>query len=70
MFMDMNSQWSDSNKENYDPNCEEEDEDLGDIEDYYMAVASNVGQQGADAFDLEEYQFTCLTYKECEGALK
>uniref|UniRef100_A0A2K5CXH4 RBR-type E3 ubiquitin transferase n=1 Tax=Aotus nancymaae TaxID=37293 RepID=A0A2K5CXH4_AOTNA len=67
MFVDMNSQWSDSNKENYDPNYKEEDEDLGDIEDYYMAVASNVGQQGADASDLEEYQFTCLTYKECEG---
>uniref|UniRef100_A0A2K5S394 RING-type domain-containing protein n=1 Tax=Cebus imitator TaxID=2715852 RepID=A0A2K5S394_CEBIM len=67
MFVDMNSQWSDSNKESYDPNCKEEDEDPGDIEDYYMAVASNVGQQGADASNLEENQFTCLTYKECEG---
>uniref|UniRef100_A0A2K6DVZ0 RBR-type E3 ubiquitin transferase n=1 Tax=Macaca nemestrina TaxID=9545 RepID=A0A2K6DVZ0_MACNE len=45
------------------------DEDPGDIEDYYVGVASDVEQQGADAFDPEEYQFTCLTYKESEGAL-
>ena len=67
----MNSQGSDSNEEDYDPNCEEEeeDEDPGDIEDYYVGVASDVEQQGADSFDPEEYQFTCLTYKESEGAL-
>ncbi|XP_029811090.1 E3 ubiquitin-protein ligase ARIH2-like isoform X3 [Suricata suricatta] len=71
MSVDMNSQGSDSNEEDYDPNCEEEeeDEDPGDIEDYYMGVASDVEQQGADAFGPEEYQFTCLTYKESEGAL-
>uniref|UniRef100_A0A2K6P4Y7 RBR-type E3 ubiquitin transferase n=1 Tax=Rhinopithecus roxellana TaxID=61622 RepID=A0A2K6P4Y7_RHIRO len=46
-----------------------EDEDPGNIEDYYVGVASDVEQQGADAFDPEEYQFTCLTYKESEGAL-
>uniref|UniRef100_A0A2K5PJ57 RBR-type E3 ubiquitin transferase n=1 Tax=Cebus imitator TaxID=2715852 RepID=A0A2K5PJ57_CEBIM len=68
MSVDMNSQGSDSNEEDYDPNCEEEeeeDEDPGDIEDYYVGVAFG----GADAFDPEEYQFTCLTYKESEGAL-
>jgi len=73
MSVDMNSQGSDSNEEDYDPNCEEEEEeeedDPGDIEDYYVGVASDVEQQGADAFDPEEYQFTCLTYKESEGAL-
>lgn len=71
MSVDMNSQGSDSNEEDYDPNCdeEEEDEDPGDIEDYYVGVASDVEQQGADAFDPEEYQFTCLTYKESESTL-
>ncbi|ERE74624.1 E3 ubiquitin-protein ligase [Cricetulus griseus] len=72
MSVDMNSQGSDSNEEDYDPNCEEEEEeeeDPGDIEDYYVGVASDVEQQGADAFDPEEYQFTCLTYKESEGTL-
>ena len=49
MSVDMNSQGSDSNEEDYDPNCEEEeeDEDPGDIEDYYVGVASDVEQQGA-----------------------
>ncbi|KAI2529515.1 ariadne RBR E3 ubiquitin protein ligase 2, partial [Homo sapiens] len=55
MSVDMNSQGSDSNEEDYDPNCEEEEEeeedDPGDIEDYYVGVASDVEQQGADAFD-------------------
>ena len=48
MSVDMNSQGSDSNEEDYDPNCEEEeeDEDPGDIEDYYVGVASDVEQQG------------------------
>uniref|UniRef100_A0ACB8EGD8 Uncharacterized protein n=1 Tax=Sphaerodactylus townsendi TaxID=933632 RepID=A0ACB8EGD8_9SAUR len=71
MSVDMNSQGSDSNEEDYDPNCEEEeeDEDPGDIEDYYVGVANDVEQQGADAFDPEEYLFTCLTYKESESTL-
>ncbi|KAG9483431.1 hypothetical protein GDO78_009380 [Eleutherodactylus coqui] len=71
MSVDMNSQGSDSN-EDYDPNCEEEeeeDDDPGDIEDYYEGVANDVEQQGADSFDPEEYQFTCLTYRESESAL-
>lgn len=72
MSVDMNSQGSDSN-EDYDPNCEdeeeEEDDDPGDIEDYYVGVANDVEQQGADSFDPEEYQFTCLTYRESESAL-
>lgn len=49
MSVDMNSQGSDSNEEDYDPNCEEEEEeeeDPGDIEDYYVGVASDVEQQG------------------------
>uniref|UniRef100_A0A2K5I9T2 RBR-type E3 ubiquitin transferase n=1 Tax=Colobus angolensis palliatus TaxID=336983 RepID=A0A2K5I9T2_COLAP len=73
MSVDMNSQASDSNEEPYDSNCEEveeeEDVDPGDIEDYYLGVATDVEQQGADAFDPEEYQFTYLTYKKSEGAL-
>lgn len=70
MSVDMNSQGSDSNEEDYDPNCdEEEDEDPGDIEGYYEGVANDVEQQGADSFDPEEYQFTCLTYKESESTL-
>uniref|UniRef100_A0A8I5NLY2 Uncharacterized protein n=1 Tax=Papio anubis TaxID=9555 RepID=A0A8I5NLY2_PAPAN len=63
MSVDMNSQGSDSNEEDCDPNYP------GDIKDYYVGVASDVEQQGADAFDPEEYQFTCLTYKESESAL-
>ncbi|VFV38869.1 e3 ubiquitin-protein ligase arih2 [Lynx pardinus] len=71
MSVDMNSQGSDSNKKDYDPNCEEEeeDEDPWGTEVYYVGVASDVEQQGANAFDPEEHQFTCLTYKESEGAL-
>ncbi|KAG8127924.1 hypothetical protein E2320_014802, partial [Naja naja] len=70
MSVDMNSQGSDSNEEDYDPNGdEEEDEDPGDIEGYYEGVANDVEQQGADSFDPEEYQFTCLTYKESESTL-
>uniref|UniRef100_A0A2K5LTD7 RBR-type E3 ubiquitin transferase n=1 Tax=Cercocebus atys TaxID=9531 RepID=A0A2K5LTD7_CERAT len=73
MSVDMNSQASDSNEEHYDSNCEEveeeEDADPGDIEDYHLGVATNVEQQGADAFDPEEYQFTYLTYRKSEGAL-
>lgn len=73
MSVDMNSQASDSNEEHYDWNCEEveeeEDADPGDIEDYHLGLATDVEQQGADAFDPEEYQFTYLTYKKSEGAL-
>ncbi|MEQ2177118.1 E3 ubiquitin-protein ligase arih2, partial [Goodea atripinnis] len=36
---------------------------------YYDGVASDVEQQGADSFDPEEYQFTCLTYKESQRVL-
>lgn len=78
MSVDMNSQASDSNEEDFGVNSEEEDEDddggeeeedQGDIADYYEGVASDVEQQGADSFDPEEYQFTCLTYKESQRVL-
>lgn len=72
----MNSQASDSNEEDFGVNSEEEDEDdggeeddQGDIAGYYEGVASDVEQQGADSFDPEEYQFTCLTYKESQRVL-
>ncbi|KFO38427.1 Protein ariadne-2 [Fukomys damarensis] len=42
MSVDMNSPGSDSNEEDYGPNCEEEeeeDEDPGDTEDYYVGAA-------------------------------
>lgn len=76
MSVDMNSQASDSNEEDFGVNSEEEDdddagddEDPGDIASYYDGVASDVEQQGADSFDPEEYQFTCLTYKESQRVL-
>uniref|UniRef100_A0A674PN91 RBR-type E3 ubiquitin transferase n=1 Tax=Takifugu rubripes TaxID=31033 RepID=A0A674PN91_TAKRU len=76
MSVDMNSQASDSNEEDFGVNSEEDDEDdggeeedQGDIEAYYDGVASDVEQQGADSFDPEEYQFTCLTYKESQRLL-
>ncbi|XP_069793418.1 E3 ubiquitin-protein ligase ARIH2 [Narcine bancroftii] len=70
MSVDMNSQSSDSNDDyNGDSEEEEEEEDQGDMRDYYDGVASDVEQQGADAFDPEEYQFTCLSYKESENVL-
>ncbi|KAG7276790.1 hypothetical protein CRUP_014464 [Coryphaenoides rupestris] len=80
MSVDMNSQASDSNEEDFGVNSEEDDEDddggdeeeeedQGDIADYYEGVASDVEQQGADSFDPEEYQFTCLTYKESQRVL-
>uniref|UniRef100_A0A3Q3DUA5 RBR-type E3 ubiquitin transferase n=1 Tax=Hippocampus comes TaxID=109280 RepID=A0A3Q3DUA5_HIPCM len=77
MSVDMNSQASDSNEEDFGVNSEEEEdeddggeeEDQGDIETYYDGVASDVEQQGADSFDPEEYQFTCLTYKESHRVL-
>uniref|UniRef100_A0AAX7TPN4 RBR-type E3 ubiquitin transferase n=1 Tax=Astatotilapia calliptera TaxID=8154 RepID=A0AAX7TPN4_ASTCA len=62
MSVDMNSQASDSNEEDFG-------EDPGDIAGYYDGVASDVEQQGADSFDPEEYQFTCLTYKESQRVL-
>lgn len=76
MSVDMNSQASDSNEEDFGVNSEEDDEDdggeeedQGDILAYYDGVASDVEQQGADSFDPEEYQFTCLTYKESQRLL-
>ncbi|KAG9336048.1 hypothetical protein JZ751_003314 [Albula glossodonta] len=75
MSVDMNSQASDSNEDDFGPNSEEEEdeggeeEDQGDIADYYEGVASDVEQQGADAFDPEEYQFTCLSYRESQRVL-
>lgn len=77
MSVDMNSQASDSNEEDFGVNSEEEEdeddggeeEDQGDIAAYYEGVASDVEQQGADSFDPEEYQFTCLTYKESQRVL-
>lgn len=76
MSVDMNSQASDSNEEDFGVNSEEEDDDdagdeddPGDIASYYDGVASDVEQQGADSFDPEEYQFTCLTYKESQRVL-
>lgn len=73
MSVDMNSQASDSNEEDFGVNSEEEDEDdggdeedPGDIAAYYEGVASDVEQQSADSFDPEEYQFTCMTYKESQ----
>lgn len=77
MSVDMNSQASDSNEEDFGVNSEEEDddddggdeEDQGDIATYYEGVASDVEQQGADYFDPEEYLFTCLTYKESQRVL-
>lgn len=73
MSVDMNSQASDSNEDIGVNSEEEEDEDDGvdeaDIEDYYIGVASDVEQQSADSFDPEEYQFTCLTYKESQRVL-
>uniref|UniRef100_A0A671YWY2 RBR-type E3 ubiquitin transferase n=1 Tax=Sparus aurata TaxID=8175 RepID=A0A671YWY2_SPAAU len=77
MSVDMNSQASDSNEEDFGVNSEEEEdeddggdeEDQGDIASYYEGVASDVEQQGADSFDPEEYLFTCLTYKESQRVL-
>lgn len=78
MSVDMNSQASDSNEEDFGVNSEEEEdedddggeeEDPGDMAGYYDGVASDVEQQGADSFDPEEYLFTCLTYKESQRVL-
>lgn len=77
MSVDMNSQASDSNEDDFGINSEEEDEDddggddeeQGDIVDYYDGVAGDMEQQGADSFDPEEYQFTCLTYRESQKVL-
>ncbi|KAJ8370917.1 hypothetical protein SKAU_G00109450 [Synaphobranchus kaupii] len=75
MSVDMNSQASDSNEDDFGLNSEEEDdeggeeEDQGDIADYYEGVASDVEQQGADSFDPEEYLFTCLSYRESQKVL-
>ena len=61
MPVGMKSQGSFGNEENYDPNYEEEEDEEpwgGGTENYYMGVASNVEQHGANAFDPDEYQFT------------
>lgn len=54
MSEDMNSQGSDSNEEDYDPNCEEEkkNEDPGDIKGN-CGSSQQCGAAGADAFDRE-----------------
>uniref|UniRef100_A0A4W3JNM5 RBR-type E3 ubiquitin transferase n=1 Tax=Callorhinchus milii TaxID=7868 RepID=A0A4W3JNM5_CALMI len=69
MSVDMNSQSSDSNDDDYDGNSDDDEDDQEDMSDYYEGVANDVEQQGADSFDPEEYQFTCLTYKESENVL-
>uniref|UniRef100_A0AAR2J5Z0 RBR-type E3 ubiquitin transferase n=1 Tax=Pygocentrus nattereri TaxID=42514 RepID=A0AAR2J5Z0_PYGNA len=71
MSVDMSSQASDSNEEDFEEEEDEgaEEEDPGDIADYYVGVESDVEQQEADAFDPEEYQFTCLTYRESQRVL-
>lgn len=73
MSVDMNSQASDSNEEDLGVNSEDDDggddDDQGDIADYYDGVAGDMEQQGADSFDPEEYQFTCLTYRESQKVL-
>lgn len=70
MSVDMNSQASDSNEEDFGVNSEGEDDpendDPSDIEAYYEGVDGDVEQQSADSFDPEEYQFTCMTYKESQ----
>lgn len=66
--MDMSSQASDSNEEDFEDEGAE-DEDPCDIADYYVGVECDVEQQEADAFDPEEYQFSCLTYRESQRVL-
>lgn len=63
MSVDMSSQASDSNEEF------EEDEDgvEGDIPDYYDGLDDDVAVE--EAFDPEEYQFNCLTYRESQRVL-
>ncbi|XP_062397060.1 E3 ubiquitin-protein ligase ARIH2 isoform X2 [Sardina pilchardus] len=72
MSVDMSSQASDSNEEDFGANSEEDDEDggeEGDIADYYEGVAGDVEQQEPDSFDPEAYQFNCLTYRESQRVL-
>uniref|UniRef100_A0A4W4H0C2 RBR-type E3 ubiquitin transferase n=1 Tax=Electrophorus electricus TaxID=8005 RepID=A0A4W4H0C2_ELEEL len=71
MSVDMSSQASDSNEDDFGEEEDEgaEEDDQGDIPDYYIGVESDVEQQEADAFDPEEYQFTCLTYRESQRVL-
>lgn len=69
--MDMSSQASDSNEEDFDDgenDCPEE-EDQGDMTYYYEDVANDVEQQEAEDFDPEEYQFTCLSYRDSQRLL-
>lgn len=69
--MDMSSQASDSNEEDFEEEDNEgaEEEDQGDMTYYYEGVAGDVEQAEPDAFDPEEYQFTCLTYRESQRLL-
>lgn len=69
--MDMSSQASDSNEEDFEEEENEgaEEEDQGDMTYYYEGVAGDVEQAEPDAFDPEEYQFTCLTYRESQRLL-
>ncbi|MCI4380698.1 hypothetical protein PGIGA_G00243020 [Pangasianodon gigas] len=71
MSVDMSSQASDSNEEDFEEEENEgaEEEDQGDMTYYYEGVAGDVEQAEPDAFDPEEYQFTCLTYRESQRLL-
>lgn len=71
MSVDMSSQASDSIEEDFEEEENEgaEEEDQGDMTYYYEGVAGDVEQAEPDAFDPEEYQFTCLTYRESQRLL-
>ncbi|TSO77711.1 E3 ubiquitin-protein ligase ARIH2 [Bagarius yarrelli] len=71
MSVDMSSQASDSNEEDFEEEENEgaEEEDQGDMTYYYEGVAGDVEQAEPDTFDPEEYQFTCLTYRESQRLL-
>lgn len=71
MSVDMSSQASDSNEEDFGANSEEDEDagEEGDIADYYEGVAGDVEQQEPDSFDPEAYQFNCLTYRESQRVL-
>uniref|UniRef100_A0A8C7CXJ6 RBR-type E3 ubiquitin transferase n=1 Tax=Oncorhynchus kisutch TaxID=8019 RepID=A0A8C7CXJ6_ONCKI len=68
MSVDMNT-----NEDDLGVNSEDDDggddDDQGDIADYYEGVAGDMEQQGSDSFDPEEYQFTCLDYRESQKVL-
>uniref|UniRef100_A0A8C7V236 RBR-type E3 ubiquitin transferase n=1 Tax=Oncorhynchus mykiss TaxID=8022 RepID=A0A8C7V236_ONCMY len=68
MSVDMNI-----NEDDLGVNSEDDDggddDDQGDIADYYEGVAGDMEQQGSDSFDPEEYEFTCLDYRESQKVL-